>query len=100
MQRGCPKHFEVARNDGEDILGNLRKLGRVCCVSAKFLNFLKFTIKNCVSHKFGTHNFFVSEADAKRALSMRCISSQNSYNKSYFTPPQGWCFLLAARQRK
>ena len=21
-----------------------------------------------------------------------------SYNLSYFTPPQGWCFLLAARQ--
>ena len=25
---------------------------------------------------------------------------KNSYNKSYFTPPQGWRFLLTARQRK
>ena len=40
MQRGCPKHFEVARNDGEDILGNLGSLGNLGRTFASALNSL------------------------------------------------------------
>ena len=53
MQRGCFKHFEVARN----LLGNLRSLGSLGSlgrgVSAKFPNFLKLTKKHPVMPQLG-----------------------------------------------
>ena len=45
----------------------------------------RFTIRHCHS----LHLFFLMY------ISLHLLKS---YNLSYFTPPQGWCFLLAARQ--
>ena len=52
MQRGCPKHFEVARNDGEDILGNLGSLGNLGRTFASALNSL-ISLKHIVMPQLG-----------------------------------------------